>query len=108
MTARKMNYITQTACLTENFSLEPCGRENSSVIHQIWESAILSGGVSILARAETAWAMLTAGEKDEYSMKADSLPVNAFDLFMYDYICLSGSELKAGMKELFQKMVTRH
>ena len=63
---RKTNHITQTALLSENLSLKPCGKENSPVIHQIWDSAILSGGVSILARAEMAWTMLTAAEKDEY------------------------------------------
>ncbi len=78
------------------------------VIDYLKNSILYRGKENILARAELSWDLLSAEEKHEYSRRTYSLPINAFDLFMYDYICLSGSELEGSMKALCHNLVNRH
>ena len=109
MTRRKINPDSEPALITsEKSSIEYGGHGVSLMIQQIKDLPLYSGKTGIISRAEQSWILLTADEKNEYSRKAFSMPYNGFDLFICDYISLSGSELEGSMKTLLQSLITIH
>lgn len=109
MTRHKMEHTVEPVLLRpENPHVECNGRDISDMIQQIRDAVLYSGNAHIITRAELSWMLLTYEERHEYARRTYSLPINGFDLFMYDYICLSGSELKGSMKALYQNLVNKH
>lgn len=109
MTRRKINHVAEPGSITpEKAFIENYNRDIGLAIQQIRNLVLYSGNKHILTRAELSWTMLTYEEKHEYSRRTYSLPINGFDLFLYDYVRLSGSELAGSMKALFKQLVTWH
>ncbi|HPS59239.1 MAG TPA: hypothetical protein PK514_14125 [Spirochaetota bacterium] len=109
MKGRKINPAPDLALLTsEDLSAEYENRNISLLMRELKYLTQFDGKPGIIMRAEQSWMMLTAEEQNEYSLRAYALPVSAFDLFIYDYLCLSGSEPEESMKILCQKPVKKH
>ena len=104
----KLNPSVNSFCSNSDNSDEEYSRRIVRTIQHIKDSMLYNVAPNILTRAEQSWEMLSTEEKDEYTRRTYSLPINGLDLFIYDYICLSGSELEGSMKALYMTLITRN
>ena len=98
MTGRKNNYIVEMLLMTLENSAATGECNILPVIQHIKDSGLLNDRKGMILRAEETWRFMTCDERNEYAQRAFLLPVDGFTLFFYEYLSLSGKDLKEIMK----------